>query len=262
MSKCKFIFARYFCLLHWSCGASCTQFALVRSWRGIWKKKKEKEGHTECYSNQGSRKPWDPFGLSVCTLQHRRAHVIYTSGYIAQTNSSAHAPQPRKQHMHKTGSGATTEGCCFNGSDLLLLRPMWKSWAAASSHWMNPVPWQLVTWSSGLWATACLPACSAVSWAFNHSSPRIPPSLIQCKSVSCSKDATQWARHLDTKDGSLCLWQEDKNRADITALLPISQINRHKSVYALLLCYCTRQQVSSHIVHIKTQRSTQTYKDD
>lgn len=35
--------------------------------------------------------------------------------------------------MHKSGSGATTEHCCFNGSDLLLLRPVWKSWAAASA---------------------------------------------------------------------------------------------------------------------------------
>lgn len=72
--------------------------------------------------------------------------------------------------MHKNSSGATTECCCFNGSDLLLLRPEWKSWAAASaaasSHWMNPVPWQAVTWSSGLWAIAC----PAVSGSFNHSS--------------------------------------------------------------------------------------------
>lgn len=118
--------------------------------------------------------------------------VVYTLEYITQTNLSAHTPQPKKQHMHKTGSGATTECCCFNGSDLLLLRPVWKSWAAAStaasSHWMNPVPWQQVTWSSGLWATACLPALMSGRLSIIHlsgSSSGAHP--IQCKSVSCSE---------------------------------------------------------------------------
>lgn len=41
--------------------------------------------------------------------------------------------------MHKTGSGATTEHCCFNGSDLLLLRPVWKCWDAASAAAQQPL---------------------------------------------------------------------------------------------------------------------------
>lgn len=168
--KAGFIFALCFCLLLWGCGACVTQSMLEGSWRGIWKK------HTECNSNLRSHKPLDPFGILVCTLWHRHAHIIHTHWDTSHKQTWAHTPQPKKQHMHRTGSGATTERCCFNGSDLLLLRPVWKSWAAASaaasSHWMNPVPWQRVTWSSGLWATACLPArlpccqCSFQSFIF------------------------------------------------------------------------------------------------
>lgn len=65
----------------------------------------------------------DPFGILLCTLWHRHAHITYTVGYITQTNLRAHTPQPKKQHMHKTGStepqqraavltGAT---CCYCG---------------------------------------------------------------------------------------------------------------------------------------------------
>lgn len=61
-----------------------------------------------------------------------------------------------------TGPGAKTE-LCFKGSDLLLLWPVWKSWAAASaatsSHWMNPVPC-LSHGSEG----HCLPCCQ---WCFH-----------------------------------------------------------------------------------------------
>lgn len=88
--------------------------------------------------------------------------------------------------MHKSSSGATTQCCCFKGSDLLLLWPVWESWAAASavtsSHWMNPVPCQSVTWSWGP-PPARPPCCQ---W---HVPSLAPPGLggaipIQCKSMS------------------------------------------------------------------------------
>lgn len=164
--------------------------------------------------------------------------------------------------MHKTGSGATTERCCFNGSDLLLLRPVWKSWAAASaaasSHWMNPVPWQRVTWSSGLWATACLPALLSVRLSIIHlsgSGTRGHP--IQCKSVSCCKDATHRACHRAAEDRPGCLRQEAENQADTTTLLPSSQIDRYKSAL-FFAAACVNKTVSSWLT--KIEHYTQIFK--
>lgn len=165
------------------------------SWRGIWKSTL-RPIQTRDHTNR-----WMVSASCVYSVTQARTHYIHIWD-TSHKQTWARAPQPKKQHMHKTGSGATTERCCFNGSDLLLLRPVWKSWAAASaaasSHWMNPVPWQQVTWSSGLWATACLPACPDVRAAFNHSSFWLQlqgPPLFNANQCHAAKDATHWACH-------------------------------------------------------------------
>ena len=179
----QFIFAPCFCLLHLGLWCSCHTVDVGRDLGEGFEK-----AHWVLFKLRITQTVGSLLHLSVYSVTQARTHYIHiwdtshkqtwATLTLTHTHTHTHTPQPRKQHMHKSGSGATTERCCFNGSDLLLLRPVWKSWAAASaaasSHWMNPVPWQSVTWSSGLWATACLPACltacPAVSGAFNHSS--------------------------------------------------------------------------------------------
>lgn len=78
----------------------CTGVVVLVSHSRCWKDLGEgfEKKHTECYSNQGSHKPLDPFGILVCTLWHRQAHIIYTLGYITQTNSSAHTTAKKATH--------------------------------------------------------------------------------------------------------------------------------------------------------------------
>lgn len=78
----------------------CTGVVVLVSHSRCWKDLGEgfEKKHTECYSNQGSHKPLDPFGILVCTLWHRQAHIIYTLGYITQTNLSAHTTAKKATH--------------------------------------------------------------------------------------------------------------------------------------------------------------------
>lgn len=90
--KAAFIFALCFCLLLWGCGACVTQSMLEGSWRGIWK------STLSAIQTRDHTNPLDPFGILVCTLWHRHAHIIYTLGYITQTNLSAHTTAKKATH--------------------------------------------------------------------------------------------------------------------------------------------------------------------
>lgn len=88
--------------------------------------------------------------------------------------------------MHKSGSGATTERCCFNGSDLLLLRPVCKKLGCCQRCSQQPLN-EPSTLTAGHMVLRPLghrlPACPDVRAAFNHSSfwlqRRGPPHSMQ-----------------------------------------------------------------------------------
>lgn len=124
--------------------------------------------------------------LSVYSVTQANTHYIHIGTHHTNKLERTHhnqksntctrpALEPQQSTAVLMGATCCYCGLCGNAGMLPALQP--------SSHWMNPVPWQQVTWSSGLWATACLPACSTVSAAFNHSSfwlqLREPPHSIQ-----------------------------------------------------------------------------------
>lgn len=234
MSRSEFIFAQCFCLLH--LGFRCL-WHTVDAGRILERTLKK---HSECYSNEGSHKPLDLSGILVCTLWHRHAHIIYTLGYITQTNLNAHTPQPKKQHMHKTGSGATTERCCFNGSGPVATAAYVEKLGCCQRCSQQPLnepstltAGHMVLRPLGHSVPVCLRCCqgSFQSFIFLALAPgAIPFNANQ----SPAADATHWARHWATEDSPMCLWQEAENQADITTLLPSSQIDGYKSVFAPL----------------------------
>lgn len=182
---------------------------------------------------------WIP-SASWCVLCDTGTHTLYIHIGIHHTNKLERTHHSQKSNtctgpaLEPQQSAAVLMGatCCYCGlcgkAGLLpALQPAateWTQYPDSGSHGpqaSGPPP-------------ACLPACPAVSAAFNHSSfwLQVRGHLIQCKSVSCSKDATHRACHWAREDSPMCLWQEAENQADITTLLPSSQIDRYKSVFA------------------------------
>lgn len=142
--------------------------------------------------------------------------------------------------MHKSGSGATTERCCFNGSDLLLLRPVCKKLGCCQRCSQQPLN-EPSTLTAGHMVLRPLghrlPACPDVRAAFNHSSfwlqRRGPPHSMQISVMQQKLPHTE----LVTEPERIvpCVYsrkqggrrKKKKNQVDITTLLPSSQIHRY-----------------------------------
>lgn len=156
----------------------------------------------------------------ACTLYiHIRTH--HTSK-LEGTHRSQESNTCTRTALEPQQSAAVLMGatCCYCGLSgkaglLPALQP-------AATEWTQYPDRQ----SHGLQASGPSPALLSADLSIIHLSGFSPGGHpIQCKSVSCSKDATQWACHWDTEDSPMCLWQEAESQADITTLLPSLQID-------------------------------------
>lgn len=256
MSKCKFIFARRFCLLHWSRGASCTQFALVRSWRGIWKKKKKK-GTLSAIQTRDHANREIP-SASRCVLCNTGVRTLYTHRDTSHKQTQVRTHRSRESNIctrpalepQQRAAVLTGATCCYCGlcgkAGLLPAATEWTQYPDSWSHGpraSGPPP-------------ACLLHCQLSFQSFISLHPSFNANQCHAAKMPQSEPDT-WTQRMVP-----CVCGRKIKIGPTSLRYFLYRRSIDKSVYALLLCCCTRQQVSSHIVYIKTQRSTQTFKDD
>lgn len=169
------------CFLHTVCTGKILE-------RDLKKKKKKKRGTLSAIQTRDHANCEIP-SASRCVLCNTGVHTLYTHRDTSHKQTQVRTHRSRESNIctrpalepQQRAAVLTGATCCYCGlcgkAGLLPAATEWTQYPDSWSHGpqaSGPPP-------------ACLPACSAVSWAFNHSSPCIPPSLIQCKSASCSK---------------------------------------------------------------------------
>lgn len=200
MSKCKFIFALCFCLLHWSHGASCTQFALVRSWRGIWKKKKKKRGTLSAIQTRDHANREIP-SASRCVLCNTGVRTLYTHRDTSHKQTQVRTHRSRESNIctrpalepQQRAAVLTGATCCYCGlcgkAGLLPAATEWTQYPDSWSHGpqaSGPPP-------------ACLPAPLSAELSIIYLPASPPPSFNanQCHAAKMPhSEPDNWTRRM------------------------------------------------------------------
>lgn len=197
-------------------------------WVGIEKK------HTECYSNWGSHKPSDPFGILVRTdyihIGIHHTNKLERAHHSQKSNTCTRAAlEPQQSAAVLMGATCCYCGLCGKAGLLPALQPAateWTQYPDSRSHGAQ---------ASG----PPLPACPTVSAAFNHSSfflaqaPGATPfNANQCQAARMPHTAPV----TEPQRTSPCFHGRMQKIRPISPHYFLHQINRHKPVFALFFC--------------------------